>query len=59
MTYLCFQVHEPRVPKDLLEMKTVSNLEFTSVYYGSQPTVFVGSNNGMSYIAAVMSCDVM
>ena len=53
LQHTCAQVHEPRVPKDLLEMEPESNLEFTSVHFGSQPSVFVGSNNGIN-----STCDV-
>lgn len=47
LVYNVLQVHEPAVPNDLLQTRIGScRLEFTSVCYGSQCTVLVGSNNG-------------
>ena len=40
------QLHEPDLPEDLLRTGSDSSLEFTSVCYGAQPLVFVGSDNG-------------
>ena len=49
------KLHEPEIPADLCETQTGSSLEFTSVCYGSQPTVFAGSNNGV-YLCMLYVC---
>ena len=50
------QVHEPSIPADLLQTQSGSTLEFTSLSYGSHPTLFTATNNGRNMHLHVATC---